>query len=94
VQATWPSAPTAACSLTVALTGRPAKKGRKAPVLGSASVVLGKAEVETFTVKLNTAGRRLVRRGKTVQVTLTLLDGETVVVAKALKLSPVAGRSQ
>lgn len=94
VQATWPSAPTAACSLTVALTGRPAKKGRKAPVLGSAGVVLGKAEVETFTVKLNSAGRRLVRRGKTVPVTLTLLDGETVVVAKALKLSPVAGRSQ
>jgi hypothetical protein len=90
VQAAWPSVPTATCSLTATLTGRPAKKGKKAPVLGTASVVLGKAGVETFTVKLNAAGRRLVKRGRTVPVTLTLLDGETVVVAKALKLSPVA----
>jgi uncharacterized membrane protein YgcG len=90
VQATWPSAPTAPCSLTATLTGKPAKKGKKAPVLGTGSVVLGKAGVETFTVKLNAAGKRLVKRGKTVPVTLTLLDGETVVVTQALKLSPVA----
>jgi hypothetical protein len=90
VQAAWPSAPTAPCSLTATLTGRPAKKGKKAPVLGTASVVLGKAGVESFTVKLNAAGRRLVKRGRTVPVMLTLLDGDTVVVAQALKLGPVA----
>jgi hypothetical protein len=72
-------------SKLVALTAI-AKKHRKVVVLGSASATVPSGQTATVRVSLNALGKRLLKRHKTLPLTLTVKQGTTAIATHRLRL--------
>jgi hypothetical protein len=72
-------------SKLIALTAS-ARKHKKIVVLGSASVTVPAGRTATVKVSLNALGRRLLKKHKTLRLTLTIKQGTTRIATYRLRL--------
>lgn len=69
IKVTCKAADAAGCNGTVRLRG--AAKGKKAVTLGTVTISLAPGKAKTFTLKLGSSRRALVKRSRTLPVTVT-----------------------